>query len=331
MRTSKRFVSVSSKWRPGVDVLFVLAWLSPALSSAQAPQRTDPARQEIIAAARDIVSNARFCTFVTLGEDGHPQARIVDPLAPDADFSIWFATNPLTRKVQEVRRDARVTLSCFDTTTASYVTVLGRAALVSDANEKTAHWKDDWNRIYPNGARGNDVVLIRISPRRLEIVSESRGIHSDPKTWTPTVVEFINPPAEDDIRHARTAQNEAIAAGDFARAAAFWTDDVTVRRALGLALHGRAAARKALAPAPSPAPRIVYQRLTHHVDVSSQWPLAFENGVWEGHLGAASGPTVIGGQFSAQWVKRDGRWLIRSEVFVALTCSGVGCESPAVP
>src|SRR5258708_6919896 len=51
------------------------------------------------------------------------------------------------------------------------------------------------------------------------------------------------------IRAARTAQNAAIAAGDLDRVAAFWTEDVTVRRALGQALTGRAAARRALEPA----------------------------------------------------------------------------------
>jgi ketosteroid isomerase-like protein len=137
--------------------------------------------------------------------------------------------------------------------------------------------------------------------------------------------------AERDLRAARVAQNTAIAAGDLDAAAAFWTDDVTVRRALGQPLSGRAEARRALEPAAPPAPRIVYQRLTRDVAVSAQWPLAFETGTWEGHLQSATGATVIGGRFSAQWVKRDDRWLIRSEVFVALTCSGIGCESAALP
>jgi hypothetical protein len=44
-----------------------------------------------------------------------------------------------------------------------------------------------------------------------------------------------------------------------------------------------------------------------------------------------AGPVVIGGRYSAQWVKRGDRWLIRAEVFVALTCSEVGCEATAVP
>jgi ketosteroid isomerase-like protein/chorismate-pyruvate lyase len=137
--------------------------------------------------------------------------------------------------------------------------------------------------------------------------------------------------AQREIRAARVAQNAAIAAGDLDRAAAFWTDDVTVRRALGQPVNGRAEARQALEPAAAPAPRFVYQRLTHDVDVSTQWPLAFETGTWEGHLQSAAGATVIGGRFSAQWVRRGTGWLIRSEVFVALTCSGVGCQSAAVP
>jgi ketosteroid isomerase-like protein len=133
------------------------------------------------------------------------------------------------------------------------------------------------------------------------------------------------------IRAARVSQNQAIAAGDLDRAAGFWTEDVTVRRALGQALTGREAARQALVPPPAPATHLIYQRVTQDVEVSAQWPLAFETGRWEGHAGSSRGDVVIGGRYSAQWVKRGDRWLIRSEVFVALTCRGVGCDAAAVP
>jgi ketosteroid isomerase-like protein len=133
------------------------------------------------------------------------------------------------------------------------------------------------------------------------------------------------------IAAARVAQNRAIAAGDVDLAASFWTEDVTVRRALGERLSGRAAAQEALQPTGPPASRLVYQRLTREIDVSPNWPLAFETGRWEGHQGSLTGPTTIGGRYSAQWVKRGDRWLIRSEVFVALTCSGAGCQAAAVP
>ena len=150
--------------------------------------------------------------------------------------------------------------------------------------------------------------------------------------WMAFVTLLAAAPADQSaIRTARAAQNKAIAAGDLDRVAGFWTDDVTVRRALGQPLSGREAARKALEPPAAPATHLIYQRLTKEVEVSQKWPLAFETGTWEGHLGTITGPVVIGGRYSTQWVKRGGDWLIRSEVFVALTCSGTGCEAAAVP
>ena len=167
----------------------VLISVLPLAIAAQAPS-SRPTRAAIISAATDIAQKAHYCTFITIGEDGQPQARIVDPLAPDAGFTIWIATNPLTRKVDQIRRNPRVTLSCFDAATSSYVTMLGRGELISDVAEKQRHWKADWSQIYKNGARGNDVVLIRFTPARLEIVSESRGMVGDPKTWLPLSIDF---------------------------------------------------------------------------------------------------------------------------------------------
>lgn len=164
--------------------------LLPALAGAQAAQPPRPSRDAILAASRDVVAKARYCTFITIGDGGHPQARIVDPAGPDEAFTMWVATNPLTRKVDQVRRDARVTLSCFEPATSSYVTVLGRGAIVSDAAEKARHWKSEWTPFYPNGAKGKDVVLIRLTPLRLEIVSADRGMVGDPKTWLPLTVAF---------------------------------------------------------------------------------------------------------------------------------------------
>lgn len=129
------------------------------------------------------------------------------------------------------------------------------------------------------------------------------------------------------IRAARYAQNEAIAVGDADGTAAFWTDDVVIRRGLGPLIVGREGYRQLFVTDPT----TIYVRTPSAVEVSDQWPLAFETGEWSGHPGSASAPAIIGGRYSAQWVKRNGRWLIRAEVFVALTCTSVGCRFPAAP
>ena len=137
--------------------------------------------------------------------------------------------------------------------------------------------------------------------------------------------------AENEIRTARATQTKAIADRDFDAAALIWTEDVTMRRARGQAVTGAAEYREMLLSASSGESPVIYQRVAVAVDVSDRWPLAYEEGRWSGHLGDADGPSVIAGRYAAQWVRRDGRWLIRSEVFVALTCEGAGRLYEAVP
>ena len=136
------------------------------------------------------------------------------------------------------------------------------------------------------------------------------------------------------VRAARAAQNRAIAARDTAAVASYWTDDVEIRRGLGALVVGKDEYRKLFIPDSGAVARgeeLIYQREPSHVVVSEKWPLAYESGTWIGHFARADGPTRIGGEYAAQWVKRDGKWLIRGEVYVALTCADVGCGSKAVP
>ena len=132
------------------------------------------------------------------------------------------------------------------------------------------------------------------------------------------------------IRAARIAQNAAMAVGDRDSAATWWTEDVSIRRGLGTSISGIAGYKGILQRAPVSDTALVYQRRTTDVTVSTAWPLAFETGTWTARVGG-KGPALITGRYSAQWVKRDAKWLIRSEVFVALSCSGKGCESKALP
>ena len=149
--------------------------------------------------------------------------------------------------------------------------------------------------------------------------------------------QIVRPGGDDDaraIQDARAAQNRAIVAGNADEVASFWTDDVTIRRGLGQPVNGRDAYRLLFAPTSNSTNRdsmLVYQREPTDVETGPQWPLGYETGTWVGHLGRFDGPAVIRGRYAAQWVKRQGRWFIRSEVFVALNCSGIGCRYTAVP
>jgi len=168
----------------------LISILLPSLVIAQTAPAREPSRTEIVAAAIDVMQKAVYCTFITIGEDGQPQARIVDPTVPDSNLIAWIGTNSLTRKVNQIRRDPRVTLLYFHAASASYATVIGRAALVTDAGEKERRWKTSWAPFYPSGFRDSSFTLIRVTPTRLEISSPSRKMPSDQKTWLPVVIDF---------------------------------------------------------------------------------------------------------------------------------------------
>ncbi len=99
-------------------------------------------------------------------------------------------TNPRSRKVAEIRRRLRVTLYYFNRENQEYVTLSGIARLVNDPKEKAKRWKEEWKAFYPN--RAEDYLLIVVTPERLEVVSEKKGIKSDPRTWKPPTVTFKN-------------------------------------------------------------------------------------------------------------------------------------------
>lgn len=126
-----------------------------------------------------------------------------------------------------------------------------------------------------------------------------------------------------EIRAARQAQNAAIAARNADSVATFWAEDVAVTAGLGFVLRGRDAYKVAFGHDAS----MLYSRVPDHIVVSDRWPLAWEEGNWTGTATDQSTP-ALSGRYSAQWVKQSGRWLIRSELFVALNCAGPACAWP---
>src|SRR2546421_2821425 len=166
-------------------LLLCIASLTPSVFG-QEPRRftTD----ELIAAAREIMTTARYCAVITTDNRGRANARTMDAFAPDEDLIVWFGTNPLSRKVSEIRRNPHVTLYYFDRESQAYVSVQGVARLVNDPKEKARHWKDDWKAFYPD--RDKSYLLIEVRPLRLEVGNTKTGIVGTSHDWQPPWVNF---------------------------------------------------------------------------------------------------------------------------------------------
>ena len=136
------------------------------------------------------MTSARYCALVTVGGDGHPQARAIDAFPPEEGLVVWIGTNTGTRKVAQIRSDERVTLYYLSPNADGYVTLLGTAELVDDLRARREHWKESWGAFYEDAWRGDDYVLIRVVPSRVEVMSVPHGIASQPTGWSPAIVDL---------------------------------------------------------------------------------------------------------------------------------------------
>ncbi len=157
-------------------------------SLAQTKQPADTSRQFLLDAAREIMLSAKECGIITQDENGVPQVRTMDPLSPEEDFTVWLATHPNTRKVQQIKNNPNITLYYPDKNDKGYVTIHGVAELVNDQKEKDKRWKNEWKNFYAN--RTDAYLLIKVTPHYLELINYNHGISGDPKTWQPAMVRF---------------------------------------------------------------------------------------------------------------------------------------------
>jgi general stress protein 26 len=145
-------------------------------------------RSDLIAAAREIIASQQYCALITQDEQGRSQARTVNPFPPEEDMAVWIATSTLTRKVQQIRHDSRVTLYYADHAKATgYVAISGKALLVDDRAEMIKRKRAYWDTAFPEF---KNLVLIKVSPEHLDVINYSRGALNDPVTWHAPSVEF---------------------------------------------------------------------------------------------------------------------------------------------
>lgn len=158
-----------------------------ATSAAAADVLPDSvSREGALSVARDVMRVARYAALVTRDASGASVVRTIDPAPPDDALVVRFATNPRSRKVDQLAADPRVALYYFDAAAQRYATLYGRARLVTDSAERRARWHEGWTPFYPERERG--AALYEVVPERLEVVSPGEGVVGDPGTWaTPTL------------------------------------------------------------------------------------------------------------------------------------------------
>ncbi|MDA3930888.1 MAG: pyridoxamine 5'-phosphate oxidase family protein [Prolixibacteraceae bacterium] len=170
--------------KTSLNLLLILVVLQLAVYS----QNKEYNNEELLIVAKEIMVDAGTCALITLDNEGNSRVRAMSAFSPENDLTVWFGTNPKSRKVDQIKNDPRVTLYYLDKDASGYVMILGEAELIDDSKMKLRYWKKEWENFYPNYPSG--YLLLKVVPKSLEIVSESRGIIGNSETWEPNTIDF---------------------------------------------------------------------------------------------------------------------------------------------
>jgi general stress protein 26 len=152
-------------------------------------------RDSVIVAAREIMNMQQYCALITLDSAGFPNVRTMNPYPLGDDMTVWFATNRVSRKAQEIKNNPNVCVYYADHKNATgYVAINGKAEIIDDKDllikKKREYWEQigaDWKNVF---------VLIKIIPQKTELVNYKHGLYGDPVTWKSPFIEFKNPTTE---------------------------------------------------------------------------------------------------------------------------------------
>jgi ketosteroid isomerase-like protein len=136
---------------------------------------------------------------------------------------------------------------------------------------------------------------------------------------------------EANIRNTREAFNQAIRDQDVDAIERFFAPGYHIISGRSQQYHGAETQRELWASLFGNGPGFVCQRDIRELRINPDWGLAEELGNWNCHYTMESKASHASGVYAAKWQRTvGGQWLIQSEVFTTMTCSGsdAACKAP---
>ncbi len=142
---------------------------------------------ELLRLARSLVRAVPYMVLST--HDGHDvHSRQVQPLAVSDDLDMDIGTSPRSRKVDDILRTGRATVTAELFDHFAYASVSGAACIVDDETERRGAWIDDLAAFFPAGPGGDDFVVVRLRAERIELMDFSAGVAPMPYGLVPAVL-----------------------------------------------------------------------------------------------------------------------------------------------
>ncbi len=115
-----------------------------------------------------LVKTHRFAMMTTRRDDHALRSRPMTTIEHGDDDSLWFFAKADSAVAEEVEQHPDVCLSYAESSKPDFVSVAGKAAIVTDVAKKRALWNEGVQAWFPEGPEAPSVILVKVEPRQAE-------------------------------------------------------------------------------------------------------------------------------------------------------------------
>ena len=122
---------------------------------------SDKTKQEAQGKLWSMVKDIGFA-MLTTDDDGSLRARPMVAAQDHFDGTLWFFTRASSHKVTEVQSEQQVGITYADPKSQNYVSLSGRAHLLSDKATVEKHWSEAMRTWFPKGIDDPEAAVLEV-------------------------------------------------------------------------------------------------------------------------------------------------------------------------
>jgi general stress protein 26 len=115
-----------------------------------------------------MIKGIRIAMLTTVDDDGTLRSRPMGTQDIDFDGDLWFFTKEHSPKVDEVQHEHQVNVAYSDPDKQRYVSVSGRAVLITDRVKMEQLWSPILKAWFPDGLEDPELALLKVSVEKAE-------------------------------------------------------------------------------------------------------------------------------------------------------------------
>lgn len=135
---------------------------------------------------REMIKEIDFCMLTTVDENNDLHSRPMSLNSEvDHEGNMWFFTSSDSHKVSELTRTPKCNASFSKPDDNRFVSITGKAELVTDKQKIKELWKPELKIWFPEGPDQADIALLRVGIEKAEY-------WDSPSSTVSTVVSFVS-------------------------------------------------------------------------------------------------------------------------------------------